>query len=239
MVELDEMNEHTVQSYDADLLELRSSIMRMGVVTQQMLSNATAALKKRDGELGKRVVSTDELVDSLHRSTEEKTILTIARRQPVASDLRALVSSIRIAADIERVGDLSKNIARRTSFISMGLQLPPSLMVGFDHMSRSVITQYSSALDAYSENNSEKALSVWRGDAEIDGLYTLVFRDAMTHMLEEPRNLTFFTHFLFCLKNLERIGDHATNIAEAVYYIETGSALEGKRPQMDVTEIEA
>ncbi len=232
------MTDHIVQSYDSDLQDLRRSLISMGTITQQMLKNATDALKNRDKDLALRVVSTDDIVDSLNRTSEEKAVLTIARRQPVANDLRALVSSIRIAADVERVGDLAKNIAKRASIISPILQLPPSLLVGFEHMSRGVMTQYTLALEAYSENNTEKAEIVWKGDAEVDGLYTLIFRDSLMHMMEEPRHITFFTHLLFCFKNLERIGDHATNIAETVYYIQTGHVLEGQRPRKDNTDID-
>ncbi len=232
------MTDHIVQSYDSDLQDLRRSLISMGTITQQMLKNATDALKNRDKDLALRVVSTDDIVDSLNRTSEEKAVLTIARRQPVANDLRALVSSIRIAADVERVGDLAKNIAKRASIISPILQLPPSLLVGFEHMSRGVMTQYTLALEAYSENDAEKAEIVWKGDAEVDGLYTLIFRDSLMHMMEEPRHITFFTHLLFCFKNLERIGDHATNIAETVYYIQTGHVLEGQRPRKDNTDID-
>ncbi|KFC70010.1 Phosphate-specific transport system accessory protein PhoU [Bosea sp. LC85] len=231
------MTDHIVRSYDADLEGIRRSLAEMGGMSERMLGDSTVALVRRDTGLAQKVISADQRLDNLQREVEEKAVLTIARRQPLANDLRELISAIRIAADIERVGDLAKNIAKRAVAISSQFQPPSRAVVGLEHMSRLVQAQLKDVLDAYAVSNEQKAMEVWRRDDEIDALYTSLFRELLTYMMEDPRNITFCTHLLFCAKNVERIGDHTTNIAETIHYLVTGEALDAARPKLDTTNI--
>ena len=232
------MTEHIVRSYDADLEGLRRSLAEMGGMSERMLGDSTVALVRRDTALAQKVISADQRLDNLQREVEEKAVLTIARRQPLANDLRELISAIRIAADIERVGDLAKNIAKRAVAISGQFQPPHRAVVGLEHISRLVQAQLKDVLDAYAAGNEQQALEVWRRDDEIDALYTSLFRELLTYMMEDPRNITYCTHLLFCAKNIERIGDHTTNIAETIHYLITGDSLDVNRPKLDTTNIE-
>ncbi|POR46142.1 phosphate signaling complex protein PhoU [Bosea psychrotolerans] len=231
------MTEHIVRSYDAELEGLRRSLAEMGGMSERMLGDSTVALVRRDTTLAQKVISADQRLDNLQRDVEERAVLTIARRQPLANDLRELISAIRIAADIERVGDLAKNIAKRAVAISGQFQPPHRAVVGLEHMSRLVQAQLKDVLDAYAASNEQKAMEVWRRDDEIDALYTSLFRELLTYMMEDPRNITFCTHLLFCAKNVERIGDHTTNIAETIHYLVTGESLDLSRPKLDTTDI--
>jgi len=231
------MTEHIVRSYDAELEGLRRSLAEMGGMSERMLGDSTVALVRRDTTLAQKVISADQRLDNLQRDVEERAVLTIARRQPLANDLRELISAIRIAADIERVGDLAKNIAKRAVAISGQFQPPHRAVVGLEHMSRLVQAQLKDVLDAYAASNEQKAMEVWRRDDEIDALYTSLFRELLTYMMEDPRNITFCTHLLFCAKNVERIGDHTTNIAETIHYLVTGQSMDESRPKLDTTNI--
>ncbi len=231
------MTDHIVRSYDADLEGLRRSLAEMGGMSERMLGDSTVALVRRDTALAQKVISADQRLDNLQREVEEKAVLTIARRQPLANDLRELISAIRIAADIERVGDLAKNIAKRAVAISGQFQPPHRAVVGLEHISRLVQSQLKDVLDAYAASNEQKAMDVWRRDDEIDALYTSLFRELLTYMMEDPRNITFCTHLLFCAKNVERIGDHTTNIAETIHYLVTGETPSDSRPKLDTTNI--
>ena len=155
--------------------------------------------------------------------------MTIARRQPVAIDLREIIGAIRVAGDLERVGDLAKNIARRSVKIGVESRVPRAI-VGIKHMNDFATELMKDVLDAYAQRDVERALDVWERDVDLDALEDSVFRDLLTHMMEDPRNITFCAHLLFCSKNIERIGDHATNIAETVVYLVTGSTLPTDRP---------
>jgi phosphate transport system protein len=231
------MTDHIVRSYDAELENLRRGLAEMGGVAERMLGDSTVALVRRDTALAQRVISADQRLDNLQRDVEENAVVTIARRQPMANDLRELISAIRIASDIERVGDLAKNIAKRAVAISGQFQPPHRAVVGLEHMSRLVQAQLKDVLDSYASGNEQKAMEVWRRDGEIDALYTSLFRELLTYMMEDPRNITFCTHLLFCAKNLERIGDHTTNIAETIHYLVTGESLDINRPKLDTTNI--
>lgn len=232
------MTDHIVRSYDTDLEGLRRSLAEMGGMAERMLADSTVALVRRDTALAQKIISADLRLDNLQRDVEEKAVLTIARRQPLAQDLRELISAIRIAADVERVGDLAKNIAKRAVAISGQFQPPHRAVVGLEHISRLVQAQLKDVLDAYAAGNEQKALEVWGRDDEIDALYTSLFRELLTYMMEDPRNITFCTHLLFCAKNIERIGDHTTNIAETIHYLITGDSLDVNRPKLDTTNIE-
>ena len=231
------MTDHIVRSYDADLEGIRRSLAEMGGMAERMLGDSTVALVRRDTGLAQKIITADQRLDNLQRDVEEKAVLTIARRQPLANDLRELISAIRIAADIERVGDLAKNIAKRAVAIAGQFQPPHRAVVGLEHISRLVQAQLKDVLDAYAATNEQKALEVWRRDDEIDALYTSLFRELLTYMMEDPRNITFCTHLLFCAKNIERIGDHTTNIAETIHYLVTGQSMDENRPKLDTTNI--
>lgn len=221
---------HTVKAYDAELEIIGRKIAEMGGVAEKMLAEAMDALARLDVELARRVVESDPRLDALQREIEEQAVLTIARRQPMAVDLRELVGAIHIAGDLERTGDLAKNIAKRTIKISADARVPRAI-VGLKHMGELAAMQLKDVLDAYSQRDVERARAVWVRDAEIDALEDSVFRDLLTFMMEDPRNITFCTHLLFCSKNLERVGDHATNIAETIHYMRTGAIMPTERPK--------
>ncbi len=225
------MSEHIVKSYGEELMELGRKIAEMGGLSETMLSNAIQALVRGDTDLAQRVIETDHRLDVLERDVEEKAILTIAKRQPMAVDLRAIVSSIRLASDMERIGDLSKNIAKRVAAIN-GQFAPQKIVGGVVHMSELALDRLKRVIDAYAQRDVAAALDVWNHDEEIDQLYNSLFRELLTYMMEDPRNIGFCTHLLFCAKNIERIGDHATNIAETIHYMVTGTAISTDRPRV-------
>jgi phosphate transport system protein len=226
------MSEHIVRSYDTDLQGLRQRIAEMGGIAEKMLVDSVAALARHDKPLAQTVIASDPRLDVLHREVEESAILTIARRQPLAVDLRETISAIRIAGDVERIGDLAKNIAKRALAIGDDFQ-PHKIVVGLRHMNDLVMAQLKDVLDAYAQKDTAKALDVWKRDGAIDALYTSLFRELLTYMMEDPRNISFCTHLLFCAKNIERIGDHTTNIAETVHYLVTAETLAIDRPKND------
>jgi phosphate transport system protein len=221
---------HTSKAFDADLKDLAREIVEMGGLVEQQIADAIDSLVEHDLDRAQRVIGSDPQIDRLQREIEEKAVLTIARRQPMAIDLRETIAALRIANELERVGDYAKNIAKRV--LATGSEIQPlPIMRGLQHMAELVLTALKQVLDAYSQRDVAKALEVWRGDEETDAVYESLFRELLTYMLEDPRNITFCTHLLFCAKNIERIGDHATNIAETVYYIVQGVALEEERPK--------
>jgi phosphate transport system protein len=226
------MNEHTAKAFDADLQEISRKVAEMGGLAERQIADSIDALSLRDADRAQRVIAVDASVDALQRDVEEKTILTIARRQPMAVDLREIVGALRVANDLERIGDLAKNIAKRVMAID-GAFHPPKLMRGVEHMSALVLGQLKAVLDSYAGRDLEGALAVWKGDEEIDAMCTSLFRELLTYMMEDPRNITFCIHLMFCAKNIERMGDHATNIAETVYYMIEGRALADERPKGD------
>ncbi|QFU15516.1 phosphate signaling complex protein PhoU [Microvirga thermotolerans] len=226
------MAEHIVRSYDEDLQSLRRRISEMGGIAEKMLVDAVAALVRSDMPLAQSVISSDSRLDLLQREVEESAILTIARRQPLAVDLRETISAIRVSGDVERIGDLAKNIAKRALAIGGEFQAQ-KIVAGVQHMSDLVLGQLKDVLDAYAQQDTVRALDVWQRDGAIDALYTSLFRELLTYMMEDPRNISFCTHLLFCAKNIERIGDHTTNIAETVYYLVTGETLAIDRPKND------
>ncbi len=224
------MNEHIVKSYDEDLQLVGRKIAEMGGIAEQMLNDAMDALSTFDADLAMRTVALDARLDLLQREIEGKCVVTIARRQPMAVDLRHLMAAIHIAADLERVGDMAKNIAKRSMKIVEDPRAPRAI-VGLKRMSELASAQLKDVLDAYSRLDLERVAFVWKRDAEIDALEDIVFRDLLTFMMEDPRNISFCTHLLFCSKNIERIGDHATNIAETIHYLATGESMPLDRPK--------
>jgi phosphate transport system protein len=226
------MAEHIVSSYDNDLQGLRRRISEMGGIAEKMLVESISALVRRDKSLAQSVIAADTRLDILQRDVEESAILTIARRQPLAVDLRETISAIRVSGDVERIGDLAKNIAKRALALGEDFQ-QQKIVVGLQHMSDLVLAQLKDVLDAYAQQDTAKALDVWKRDGAIDALYTSLFRELLTYMMEDPRNISFCTHLLFCAKNIERIGDHTTNVAETVHYLVTGETLAIDRPKND------
>ncbi len=232
------MADHIVSSYDAELQDLRRTISEMGGIAEKMLADAIAALVRGDTALAQAVIAIDPRLDALQRAIEERAILTLVRRQPMAIDLRETVSAIRISGDLERIGDLAKNIAKRVLAISGRFQ-PQKIVAGVQHMSDLCEAQLKDVLDAYAQKHDEAAMDVWRRDGAIDALYTSLFRELLTYMMEDPRNIAFCTHLLFAAKNIERIGDHTTNIAETVHYLVTGENLVAERPKDDRSSFES
>lgn len=226
--------EHTVKSYDEELALLDKRIAQMGGLTEHNLGRAFDALIRRDPALAHEVIKADKEIDALQLQIEEQAVLMIARRQPMADDLRHIMAALKIAGDLERIGDLGKNIAKRSLAIA-NEQAPRQLMFGLQHMLERALSQLKDVLDAYGDRNTEQALRVWREDEQIDEMYNSVFRELLTYMMEDPRNIGFCTHLLFGAKNLERIGDHTTNIAEIVNYLVTGEELTADRPKRDTT----
>ncbi len=225
-------NAHIVSAYDEELEFLVRRISEMGGIAERMLGESVTALINADAGLSQKVISDDLILDEAERQIGEKAVLIIAKRQPMASDLRNIIGSIRIAADLERVGDMAKNIAKRVIVVD-GMVQPKKLVRGLEHLSELAQAQLKEVLDAYATRSGETANSVRERDEEIDAIYTSLFRELLTYMMEDPRNITSCTHLLFCAKNIERIGDHATNIAEQVYYIATGEQFSTERPKDD------
>ena len=228
------VSEHTARVFDTDLIKLTQLVAQMGGLAQKQVSDSIDALTRRDIGLARQVIAADASVDGLQRQIEEKAIATIALRQPMAIDLRALVAMLRIANDLERVGDLAKNIGKRVLAVS-GDNSQRTLMRGLRHMAALVVAQLAAVLDAFVDRNPAKALRVWRADKEVDALYVSLFRELITYSMEDPGTISMCIHHLFCAKNIERMGDHATNIAEAVHYMVEGQAIEGERPKGDVS----
>jgi phosphate transport system protein len=228
------MNEHTAKAFDGDLQELTRKVSEMGGLAEREIADAIQALTRRDADLAKRVVQTDPAIDALQQDIEEKAILTIARRQPMAVDLREIVAALRVSNDLERIGDLAKNIGKRVSALE-GDFYPNKLLRGVEHMASLVLGQLKQVLDAYAGRDLDSALAVWKGDEEIDAMCTSLFRELLTYMMEDPRNITFCIHLMFCAKNIERMGDHATNIAETVHYMIEGRPIADQRPKGDTT----
>jgi phosphate transport system protein len=227
------MPDHIVKAYDLDISSLKTLLASMGGLAEEQLDNAITALAKRDISLADQVIARDEKLDEIEREIEEKAILTIAKRQPMALDLREIMVAIRISSDIERIGDLAKNTAKRTHAISEAL--PRRLSTGLTRMGNMAQAQLKNVLDAYSRADDDMAMAVWRSDEDLDALYNSIFRELLTYMMEDPRNISLCTHLLFGAKNLERIGDHTTNIAENIHYLVHGKTISEGRPKKDVT----
>ncbi len=228
------MVEHTAGAFDVELRDLSEKISEMGCLDQRQLRGALEALERRDLALARQVIATDDQVDMLQREIEQKAVVTIARRQPMAVDLREIVGALRISNDLERVGDLAENIAKRTLLLTEAFSIS-EVMLQVRRMADLVLQQLSAVLQSYEHRDVDAAAKVWGKDREVDAINNALFRELLTYMMENPRNITFCTHLLFCAKNLERIGDHATNIAETVYYIVRGSPLSEERPKADIT----
>ncbi|RUM98884.1 phosphate signaling complex protein PhoU [Pseudaminobacter arsenicus] len=225
---------HIVSAYDDELKFLTRKIAAMGGHAERMVDQAIVALVNADPELAQQVVRDDATLDEAEREIDDRAIVIIAKRQPVAGDLREIIGAIRISADLERVGDLGKNVAKRVVAVAEGRQ-PVSLYRGLQALAELALTQLKEVLDVYASRSVERIEFVRDRDNQIDAMYTSLFRELLTYMMEDPRNITPCTHLLFCAKNIERIGDHATNIAETIYYVVTGDQMPPERPKQDKT----
>jgi phosphate transport system protein len=225
------MTEHTVRSFSQDLEELTGDIARMGGLAEDMLSDAIQAIATRDLALADTVVARDPQIDTLQVEVEKKILRLLALRQPLARDLRQTISAMKIAAELERIGDLAKNIAKRAKVVD---SIEPSgALKGVSRMGRLVTAQLKRVLDAYSALETDAASKVWARDEEVDEHYQSLFREVVTYMIEDPRTISACAHLLFVAKNLERIGDHCTNIAEEIHFLVTGEQLPVERPKVD------
>ncbi len=228
------VSDHTTRVFDADLIKLTQLVARMGGFAQKQITDAIDALSRRDVSLARQVIAADATVDDLQRQIEEKAVATIALRQPMAVDLRALVAMLRIANDLERIGDLAKNVGKRVIAVS-GEATERTLIRGLRHMATLVVAQLAAVLDSFVDRNPRKAIQVWHSDKEVDALYVSLFRELITYTMEDPGTISMCIHHLFCAKNIERIGDHATNIAEAVHFMVEGHPIAGERPKGDTS----
>ena len=226
---------HIVSAYDEELKYLSKRIAAMGGHAERMVEQAIQALVNADPGLAQKVIRDDIVLDEGQREIDDKAIVIIAKRQPMATDLREIVGAIRISADLERVGDLGKNVAKRVVSVIDGRQ-PTSLFRGLEALAELALTQLKEVLDVYASRSVDRIGFVRDRDDQIDAMYTSLFRELLTYMMEDPRNITPCTHLLFCAKNIERIGDHATNIAETIYYIFTGDQMPAERPKGDKTD---
>ncbi|UEM03854.1 phosphate signaling complex protein PhoU [Skermanella rosea] len=224
-------NEHIVKSFAQELQRLANLITQMGGVAEAQVEAAVQAVVRRDTTIAAQVMQSDLRVDGYERDVDAETLRLLALRQPMASDLREIVSALKIAADLERIGDYAANIAKRSIALA---QVPPVRpAAAIPRMGRLVQEIMKDVLDAFIERDVEKAVAARRRDEELDDLYTSLFREVLTYMMEDPRNITPCTHLLFIAKNLERIGDHATNIAETIHFLVIGHPLTTERPKGD------
>ena len=228
------MSQHIVRSYDAEFSEIDRLTAEMGGLAEKLLADAFAALERRDPRLAATAAASDRAIDGMERHLQERAVYMIAKRQPMANDLRHIMTVLKIAGDLERVGDLAKNIAKRAMAV-VNESHPKPLMSGLRHMTELAQRQLKDVLDAFGTRDDAKALNVWHSDAKLDTLYNSVFRELLTYMMEDPSNIGFCTHLLFAAKNIERIGDHTTNIAENIHYLVTGKVLDEDRPKGDET----
>jgi phosphate transport system protein len=218
------LNEHIVSSYEDELTLIARLISEMGGMVELSITDATTALLKLNHEMAAQVRAADKKIDEMQQRIDDLAVSIIARRQPMAADLRMIITSIHVASDLERTGDMAKQLCKRALQIE-GLGLAPKFYNGVKHMTDLVSRQLKAALDAYATRDAVAAVEVCKRDDEVDAMHTSLFRELLTYMMEDPRNITQCTHLLFCTKSLERIGDHATNIAEAAFYLETGRHL--------------
>jgi phosphate transport system protein len=224
-------NEHIIKSYDDELRRLNNTIMRMGGLAEGQLAAAIDAVIKRDSELAARVVAEDATVDQLEHEVDGLVVRLLALRQPMARDLREILAALRIAIDLERICDYAANVAKRSIVLNQSPAVKP--VYTLPRMVKLAEALTKDVLDAYVARDADKAMIVWARDEELDEMYSSLFRELLTYMMEDPRNITACTHLLFMAKNVERIGDHATNIAETVYFLVNGTQLTQARPKRD------
>ncbi|MBD8871599.1 phosphate signaling complex protein PhoU [Rhodanobacter sp. DHB23] len=225
--------EHIIKSYDDELARLTGELVRMGELAVSQLEAAIDVVERRDERAAQHVVGNDDAIDQLEQEISHDVVRLLALRAPMAGDLRNVFAALRIAADIERIGDYAANVAKRSIPLSMAAPINPTS--GLAHLAELAAAEVREVLQAYRDRDAERAYQVWKDDVELDDAYTGYFRQLLTYMMEDPRNITPCTHLLFMAKNIERIGDHATNIAENVWYQVTGEPLTAQRNKRDLT----
>jgi len=228
--------DHIVKAFDDSLEQLRQNVVRMGGLAEAQLARAVQALSRRDAALAAEVVKGDAEIDRLEQEIGAQAIRVLALRQPMANDLREVVSSLKVSSDIERIGDYAANVAKRSIALAQLPAVKPAYAV--PRLARLVQDMIKDTLDAYVNRDAERALEVWHRDEEVDEVYSGLFRELLTYMMEDPRNIGPCTHLMFIAKNVERIGDHATNIAETIHYQVKGTPLVGGRPKGDASSFE-
>ena len=226
-------SEHIIKSYDSELTRLTGEIVRMGELSVTQLEAAIDVVDRRDERAAQRVVANDDAIDQLEQEISHDVVRLLALRAPMAGDLRNVFAALRIAADIERIGDYAANVAKRSIPLSMVAPVAPTKGLGY--LAKLAAAEVREVLVAYRDQDAEHAYQVWKSDAELDEAYTGFFRQLLTYMMEDPRNITPCTHLLFMAKNIERIGDHATNIAENVWFQVHGEPLDKQRTKRDFT----
>jgi phosphate transport system protein len=230
------ITDHTTKAFDIDLQELTRMVAEMGGLAEKQVADAVDALARRDADRAQQTVAADPDVDALQAEIEEKAVLTIARRQPMAVDLREIVGALRVSNDLERIGDLAKNIGKRIIAIN-GEDASRGSMRGVCQMAALMLAQLRDVLDSFACRDVAKAVEVWTRDQDIDRLCTSLSQELLAYMMEKSVAMSFGAHLMFCAKNLERMGDHATNIAEAVHYMVKGETLLRERPKADFTSM--
>jgi phosphate transport system protein len=229
------MVEHTLRAYDEELEGLTAELSRMGGLAEVEVGDAIRAIARRDVALAQAVIGRDARLDEIEVDIERRAIRLIALRQPVADDLRRTVAALKISMNLERCGDLAKNIAKRALVIAEADPITP-LTRSIERMGELVAGRLKDVLDAFAARDIDRAKAVWQRDQEVDEHYDSIFRELLTYMMADPRTITSCAHLLFVAKNLERIGDHATNIAELIQYEVTGEAITDQRPKIDSLE---
>lgn len=226
--------EHIVKAYDEELENLNNAIIELGGVTEVQIADAIDAVMKRDPDLAVTVIQNDDRADELNYQVDIQATRLLALRQPMALDLRTIVAALKISADLERIADYAANIAKRSIPLSEAEPVRPVHVI--PRMSRLASQMIKDVLDAFVQRDVEKAVAVWNADKEVDEMYASLFRELLTYMMENPRNITPCTHLLFIAKNLERIGDHVTNISETIYFLVKGTRMKETRPKKDLPE---
>ncbi len=224
---------HIVKSFENELEEIAAKIANMGGLAERQLTKAMESVIRRDSELANVVIAGDKEIDAIEQEVEDLSIRLLALRQPMANDLREAISAIKITSDLERVGDFAKNISKRALVLNAGE--PVKLSPGLSEIGRLALSQLHNVLDSYGRRDADLAIDVWSRDEQIDDLYNSIFRELLTYMMEDPRTIGLCTHLLFIAKNIERIGDHVTNIAETIHYVIVGERLTDERPKSDST----
>ncbi|HET8898669.1 MAG TPA: phosphate signaling complex protein PhoU [Rhodanobacteraceae bacterium] len=226
-------NDHIIKSYDTELGRLTGEILRMGELAAKQLDAAIEAVERRDQGVARHIVDNDDAIDTMEHAINNDVVRLLALRAPMARDLRAVFAALRVASDIERIGDYAANVAKRA--IPLSLAAPVAPAAGLRRLATLANAALAEVLEAYRALDAERALRVWQGDTRLDEAYTAVFRELLTYMMEDPRSITPCTHLLFMAKNIERIGDHATNIAENIWYVVHGEPLTLPRHSHDTT----
>lgn len=223
------MSEHIVTSYESQLQNLNNTIIKMGALAESQFADSVMTLQKNNPDIVDRIVGKDERLDDFEKKLESLVIDLIALRQPLAIDLRETVSSMKISSELERVGDLSKNIAKRS--LALKLPIENAIFKDLKNCAELVQKNLKLAMDAYAKRSADSALEVWVKDQNIDNIISALMEEILKFMKLNKKNLEDGTHLLFVAKNIERIGDHATNIVEQIYFLIRGAQIKGERPK--------